>query len=68
MEVDPELLQHRGLVLDDEHSRTQDVGRPVDLETRWEWRKAYLAPRAVARAAPIASVFQWPVHTIFNDN
>src|SRR4029077_4192145 len=68
VEIDAELLQHRRLVLDDQHRRAQHVGRSVDFEARRERREAYLAPGAVAGAAPQTAVFQGPNYTILNDN
>ncbi len=34
VQVDGQLLLHRGLVLDHQHRRTQHVGGPVDLQPR----------------------------------
>jgi len=39
VEVDPQLLLHGCLVLDHQHCRSEDLGRPVDLEARRQRRQ-----------------------------
>ncbi len=68
VQVDPQLLQHRGLVLDHEHGGAEDVGRTVDLETRRERRQADLALGriAISGVSPANSViFQATTYFIF---
>jgi hypothetical protein len=68
MQVDPQLLQHRGLVLDHEHGGTQNVGRPVDLEAGRQGRKADVPPSSIAWPAANASSFQDLIYTTIYDN
>ncbi len=68
MQVDPKLLQHRGLVLDHEDGGAEDVGRTVDLEARREWGQADLALGQIAISALPPSngaIFQGPAYFIF---
>ena len=68
VQVDPELLQHRGLVLHHEDGGAENIDRTVDLEPRRQRRQPDLAPCAVARSMSNASVFQDPSYIIINEN
>jgi hypothetical protein len=69
VKIDPQLLQHRRFVLDDEHRRTEDVRRSVDFQARWERRKPDLPLPRPSQAVCSAEglVFQGSIYTVIDN-
>jgi hypothetical protein len=69
VQVDPQLLLHRRLVLDHQDGGTEDFGGPVDLEAGREWREPNVAAtRLSAHPGAHGWVFQVLRYMIINKN
>ncbi len=65
VEVDPQLVLHRALVLDDQHHRAQHLGRAVDLQAWRQGREPDLA-RGTPRLPSHPAVLQGLIYMKLN--
>ena len=68
VQVDPQLLLRRGLILDHQYRRSEHFGGAVHLEAGRQWRQPNLpAPGLSPLAASYSGFFQGSINMKFND-